>query len=217
MNVDAIITRPFAHRCAAALAATLAIAVPTLARANTEVASTTTVDASATAAALAPTDAPPIADAPAPQSSTRGNFSGGRLVVEMLAGAVVGSLVGYGVYSAVGGDGIGPVLAGLGAEIVVAPLVVYGTGRAMGGQGTLGMTYLGGLIAFSGPSASPEEAVVSLAVGMVLMPVTSALMFEVSSHMRSKRAAAVVRAASLTPVGDSGGVTGLRASVGVAF
>ncbi|MEJ7601257.1 MAG: hypothetical protein WKG01_25355 [Kofleriaceae bacterium] len=165
-------------------------------------------------------DVPTTNEVPAPAPpvpSSRGSFSGGRLVVEMLASAVVGSLVGYGVYSAVGGDGIGPVLAGLGAEIVVAPLVVYGAGRAMGGQGTLGMAYLGGLIAFSGPSATPQEASISFAVGMALMPVTSAVIYEVSSHVRSKRAAAVARAVSLAPVGDRSGVTGVRASVSVAF
>jgi hypothetical protein len=180
-----------------------------------------------TAPAPAPTEAPapepiaaPLQEAPkmAPSAkSKRARFSGGRLVVEMLAGGLVGGLTGYAAYSAVGGDDIGSVLAGLGANIAVTPLVVYGTGRAMGGQGTLGMSYLGGLIAFSGPSATPDQAAVSFAVGMTLMPVTSALMFELSSHIRSKRFETVARGISVAPVIGGSGLAGAKVGLGFAF
>ncbi len=159
----------------------------------------------------------PLPEPPAPVPPDRGRFSGKRLVVEMLAGAVAGSLVGIGMYKAAGGDGIGAVMAGLGAEIAVTPLVVWGTGRAMGGRGTLGWTYVGGLAAFAGPSMTTEQAVISFAVGMVMMPVTSALLFEVSSHGRSKRFEAVARGVAITPVVDQRGVSGVRAGLSFAF
>jgi hypothetical protein len=109
------------------------------------------------------------------------------------------------------------VIAGLGSEIAVTPLVVWGTGKAMGGRGTLGSAYLGATAAFAGPSATPEQAVVSLAVGMVLMPLTSALVYEVSSHVRSKRFEAIANSVAIAPIVDSYGVSGVRAGLSFRF
>jgi len=181
----------------AALAASLAIAPP--------------------ASADAPSDGPASTNTPSSSRANRARFSGKRLIVEALAGAVVGSLVGYGTYSAAGGEGIGATMAGLGAEIAVAPLVVWGTGRAMGGQGTVGSAYLGGLVAFSGPAATADQAAVSFALGMALMPITSALMFEISSQVRSKRFETIASGLSIVPVADGGGLTGVRAGLSFGF
>ncbi|HWU90315.1 MAG TPA: hypothetical protein VN253_23785 [Kofleriaceae bacterium] len=154
---------------------------------------------------------------PTPTHRDHGRFSGKRLVVEALAGAVVGSLVGIGVYKAAGGDSIGAAFAGLGSEIALTPVIVWGTGKAMGGRGTLGSAYLGGLAAFAGPSATPQEAAISLAVGMALMPVTSAVIYEVSSHVRSKRFEAVASGVSIAPVAGPHGVSGVSAGLSFGF
>lgn len=162
--------------------------------------------------------APALADDPLPPpppttTNDRARFSGKRLAVEMLAGAAVGGLVGYGVFEATGGDDIGSALMGLGANIAVTPIVVWGTGRAMGGDGSLGWTYVGGLVAFSGPSATPEQAALSLALGSVFLPITSSIMYEVSSHARWSRRVA----ATAMPVVDGNGLAGVRVGVGFGF
>jgi hypothetical protein len=165
-----------------------------------------------------PAPAQPAVDrTPAPARANKGAFSAGRFVVEMLAGGVVGGLAGYAVFSGLGGDNFGAAIAGLGANIAVTPLVVYGTGRAMGGQGSVGSAYLGGLLAFSGPSATPDQAALSFAIGMALMPVTSSLMYEISSHVRSKRFETVARGVSVAPVVGNNGVSGARVGLGFAF
>ncbi len=174
------------------------------------------------------TDAPlaPLAEPAAPEATvqrtaafvSRGRFSGGRLVVEILASATIGSLVGYGVYSAAGGgDSIGAVFAGLGAEIAVVPLVVYGAGRMMGGEGTLYHSYVCGLLAFSGPSATTQEATLSLAVGMALMPVMSAVGYELSSHLQSKKLEFIANGLLVAPTVGSSGVSGVRGGFSFEF
>jgi len=145
----------------------------------------------------------------------RMEFSGKRFIVESLAGALVGGLVGYGVYTSQGED-FGAAMMGLGANFAVTPLVVYGTGRAMGGEGSLGYTYLGGLCAFAGPSATPEQAAMSLALGSVFLPFTSAVMFEMSSHFKSKKLAAAAQGFSVAPVVNNDGV-GVRAGLAFGF
>lgn len=174
-------------------------------------------DTPAAAAPLPPASEPAQLPSPQPVRRDRGRFSGKRLVVEMLAGAVAGSLVGVATYKAVGGDGVGAVFAGLGAQIAVTPLVAWGTGRAMGGRGTLGFTYVGGLVAFAGPSATTEQAAVSFAVGMILMPVFSAFAFELSSNMRSKRFETVAGGLSISPIADRRGISGVQAGLAFGF
>jgi hypothetical protein len=170
----------------------------------------------APATGVMPMPAAAPAPAPVPEGARRGHFSAGRMVVEMLAGGVLGSLLGYEVYNAAGGS-VGGVLAGLGTEIAVEPLIVYGTGRAMGGIGTVGSAYLGGMLAFSGPAATPGEAEVSFAIGMALMPVTSALAFELSSHTHSKALEQAASGLTVTPVVGTNGVSGVKAGVGFSF
>ncbi len=92
---------------------------------------------------------------------------GQRMVVEILAGAAVGSLAAYATYESLcdGEDGLGAGLAGAGMNFAITPLAVWGVGRWMGGQGSVGWTYLGAGVALAsrrsmagaastGPSAS---------------------------------------------------------------
>src|SRR5690242_18560113 len=110
------------------------------------------------------------AQPPPPQApENRGHFSGKRCVVNALAGAAVGTAVGYGVYRAAGGDSLGAAFAGLGANVVVTPLSVYGIGRAMGGEGTCGSAYYGALTGLSAPgsvAANTDQYVLCLAIGV---------------------------------------------------
>jgi hypothetical protein len=168
----------------------------------------------ATYATPAPLPAPAPAQHP---RANRGKFSGGRFILNSLAGGLVGGLVGYATFQGLGGDNIGAAFAGLGTQILVTPLVVYGAGRMQGGEGTLGSAYLGGLVAFSGPAATTEQAAVSFAVGMLLMPFTSALMYEISSSVRSKRFETVAKGLQITPVVDGNGVAGMRAGLSFGF
>ena len=148
----------------------------------------------------------------------RARPSGKRFILNSLAGGLVGGVVGYAAFQGMGGDSIGAAFAGLGVQIAVTPAVVYGAGRLQGGQGTIGSAYLGGLIAFSGPSATTDQAAVSFAVGMLLMPFTSALMYELSSGIRSKRLEAAAQSLQVTPVVDgNGGVAGVRAGFAFGF
>ena len=81
----------------------------------------------------------------------------------------------------------------------------------------LGWTYLGGLAAFAGPAATPEQAAISLAVGMVLMPVTSALFYEMSSHGQSRRFEAIASGIAVAPIVDARGISGVRAGLSFGF
>lgn len=133
-------------------------------------------------------------------AGSRAEFSGKRMLVEMVLGGVVGSLAGAAVYEAAGGDSsVESVLTALGAQMVVTPAVVWSTGRVMGGQGTLRSSYLGGLAAFAGPAATPEQVEVSFTIGMIIMPITSALFYEISSHISSQRLRRITPAVSLSP------------------
>lgn len=162
----------------------------------------------------------------APQLSTtplvdprarRGKFSGKRFIVNSLASGLAGGLIGLAVFKGLGGDNIGAAFAGLGAQIAVTPAVVYGVGKAMGGEGSIGSAYLGGLIAFSGPAGTTDQAAVSFAVGMLLMPFTSALMYEFSSNIRSKRFETLAKGFQIAPTVNGNGVAGVRAGLSFRF
>jgi hypothetical protein len=172
--------------------------------------------------------AQPQAEAPPPND--RAHFSGGRMVVEILAGALVGSLAGYGTYESLcDGDGcFGASLAGAGVNFAITPLAVWGVGRAMGGEGTLGMSYLGASIALTplsmpgSPDETPSDTLnrvgVEFAISTLLLPVTSALMFEVSSHVHWKAAQEGNAALAITPVRDRrGAIDGAIAGLTVRF
>ncbi len=141
--------------------------------------------------------------APAPDDTAarmeQAQFSGKRFVVEILAGGAIGSLATYATYSSLcdRGDCLGATLASFGMNFAVTPLVTYGVGRWMGGDGTLGWTYLGATTALApfgvtGPAnESPADTSarlgIELAVSAIVLPVTSALFYELSSHLHYKQ------------------------------
>lgn len=138
-------------------------------------------------APLAEVPLPPPVDAKEAAKWERATFSGGRWVVEMLAGATVGTLSAVLMYNAAGGD-IGGAAAGIVTSFAVTPLVEYGVGRAMGGRGSLSWTYVGGLIGFSGSApAAQADPVLVIAIAEVLCPITSGLAFELTSHGAARR------------------------------
>jgi hypothetical protein len=122
-------------------------------------------------------------------AARRARFSVGRFFLESLGSAVVGSLAAYGTFKA--GCGDQPCLSGslgaLGVNVVVTPLTVWGLGEATGGDGGLGWTFLGGLAAFSGYTAGTTDPTLPLVIGVILMPFTSALLYEVSSNANAQR------------------------------
>lgn len=157
-------------------------------------------------------------------------FSGKRFVLEILAGGAVSSLVGYATYSSLCGRGdcMGAALAGFGLNFAVTPLAVWGVGRAMGGEGTIGWTYLGASTALSpfsvtGPAGeSPADTMaridVEFAVSTLLLPVTSALFCELSSHLRYKQWRATQPAGfAIAPVYDHRHVAGAIGQLSLTF
>jgi hypothetical protein len=177
---------------------------------------------------------PPVSHPDRDERMERARFSGRRMVVELLAGAAVGSLVAYATFDSLcdgTNDCFGASLASAGANFAVTPLVTWGVGRWMGGQGTLGFTYLGGSAALGAFAAtgsadeSPSEALarikLELAISTVLLPVTSALIFELSSHAGYTRWRTAVQAGHLsigiTPTLARRGVDGAMARVSFRF
>jgi hypothetical protein len=123
------------------------------------------------------------------ERARRAKFNFGRFIVESLVSGAVGSGVAYGTYSATCGNTpcLGGALGALGLDIAVTPLVAWGAGELMGGDGSLGTTYLLGLAAFAGggAGATSDDAVLALAIGMILEPFTASLGYEISSHMKA--------------------------------
>jgi hypothetical protein len=137
-------------------------------------------------------------------------------VLESLTGAVVGSAVAFGIYSAACDDEpcVGGAVGGLVANVAITPVAVWGVGRAVGGEGSLGATYLLGMAAFSGGAAAPQAPLLGLIIGVTLMPFTSALGFELSSNAKAQTGIASVRP-NVTPLyrgealaGATGGLVG---------
>ena len=153
-------------------------------------------------------------------AARRARFSVGRYFLESLGSAVVGSLAAYGTFKATCGDQpcLGGSLASLGVNVVVTPVTVWGLGEATGGNGSLGWTFAGGLAAFSGYAAGTSDPTLPLVVGVILMPFTSALLYEVSSGANAQRmlgpgaaltpSFAPLMGPTQTPVGAMGGVSG---------
>jgi hypothetical protein len=182
-------------------------------------------------APYAPT--PPPGPSPDEQSRMeKATFSGKRLVLEVLAGALAGSVVGYATFGALcspGDDCVGAAVAGWLANFAVTPLVVWQTGTWLDGKGTVGMTYLGASTALAPFSAScpadasPAETLdcikLQFAVSTLLLPVTSAIFYELSSHLavarwRQENALRL----GLTPVmGRAGEVDGVYAAMSLRF
>jgi hypothetical protein len=182
---------------------------------------------------------PPVAQPPAPPpalrlppvapdrderlaTARRARFSVGRFFLESLGSAVVGSLAAYGTFKAACGSQacLGGSFEALGANIVVTPLTVWGLGQATGGDGGLGWAFLGGLVAFSGYTTGTTDPTLPLVIGVVLMPFTSALIYEVSSDASARRA--LGPAAAFTPnfaplIGPSSTVVGATAGLSGRF
>jgi hypothetical protein len=122
-------------------------------------------------------------------AARRARFSVGRFFLESLGSALVGSLAAYGTFKAACGNQacLGGSLEALGVNVVVTPLTVWGIGEATGGDGGLGWAFLGGLAAFSGYTAGTTDPTLPLVIGVVLMPFTSALIYEFSSDANAHR------------------------------
>lgn len=134
--------------------------------------------------------APPVVAPPPPK------ISGARILVGFLGSGLVGGAVGYGTIAATCGGEIcvGGAVAGMVLDIAVTPLTAWGIGRAMGGEGSLKSTYVGGLLPFAlSASVSATDPGVGLGVGMALMPLGSALVFELSSRAKALGPVEVVR------------------------
>jgi len=171
--------------------------------------------------------APPVAPAALDHddrlaAARRAKFSVGRFFLESLSSAVVGSLAAYGTFKATCGDQpcLGGGLGSLGVNVVVTPLTVWGVGEATGGAGGFGWALLGGLVAFSGYTAGTTDPTLPLVIGVVLMPFTSALMYELSSNTNAQRAlrSGTALAPTFAPlVGPSNGVVGAVGAIGGRF
>lgn len=116
-------------------------------------------------------------------------FSGKRLVVEILVGGAVQTLVAYGTYKSTCGDEpcLGGALGGWFAGFAVTPLAVWGTGKLMGGEGKLSHAYYGAVPALAPFSATEAPIGLQFALSSVFLPITSAIMYELSSHIASER------------------------------
>ena len=155
-------------------------------------------------------------------AARRAKFSLGRFFLESLGSALVGSLAAYGTYKAACGNQpcIGGSLEGLGVNVLVTPVTVWGLGEVTGGDGGLGWAFLGGLVAFSGYTAGTTDPILPLVIGVVLMPFTSALMYELSSNGNAQRV--LGPKAGLTPAfaplyGVGNSVVGATGGVGGRF
>ncbi|HEY1695358.1 MAG TPA: hypothetical protein VGG39_24485 [Polyangiaceae bacterium] len=177
--------------------------------------------------APAPSYPPPLPPPPATprddvDAASRAKFSVGRFFLESLGAAVVGSLAAYGTFKATCGNDpcLGGSLGALGVNMAVTPVTVWGIGQAAGGDGGLGWAFVGGLVAFSGYTAGTTDPTLPLAIGVVLMPFTSALLYEVSSGANAQRAhdpRPRVRP-SIAPVpGRGSGLAGAMGSIAGSF
>ncbi len=168
---------------------------------------------------------PAPAPAPPPEEISRAHFSGKRLAIEILAGEAV--TIGTSLALCSGpnscpGDG----WLAFGVDFAVTPLAVWGVGSMMGGQGTLLASYLGASPAVTplgmpGPAnEAPGDTLsriqLEATISMIILPATSALLYEVSSQIVSaKWQREHAPALTLRPlVGRSSGAV---ASVGVRF
>lgn len=145
----------------------------------------------------------------------RASFSGGRFVVELLAGGLVGSLAAYGTYVGICGDDpcLGGALTGWLANFAVTPAAVWGVGTAMGGRGRLAHAYYGAVPALAPFSAPNAPIGLQFGLSAVFLPITSALMYEISSHIASQQwAREHAPAVTMRPL-DGGGI----ASLGLQF
>lgn len=137
--------------------------------------------------------------APAPQAGTSdqvadsGRFSVKRMVVEALAGEATSIALTLAMCngSSCTWDGWAPFLA----SFAISPIAVYGTGHAMGGRGSMFGAYAGATAALApltiptDPMAPPDQVLSQIqteaTISAVLLPLCSALTYEVTSHVAS--------------------------------
>jgi hypothetical protein len=156
----------------------------------------------------------------------RAHFSGKRLALEIITGEATGLLTTYLLCngSSCAGDGWGA----FAADFAVTPLAVWGVGTAMGGRGTLLSSYLGAspaLTPFTMPGQPNETPADTLSriqteavVSSLLLPVCSALLYEVSSQVVSTRwRTEHAPAMTVQPVYSSGHVTGGAGTLSLSF
>lgn len=141
------------------------------------------------AAAPARADSTPEAKAPEAKVAEmkRGRFSGGRFVVEIIVGGAAGSLAAYATFRGICGDEpcLGGALTGWLADFAVTPAAVWGIGNAMGGQGRLAHAYYGAIPALAPFSATDAPIGLQFGLSAFFLPITSAVMYELSSHLIS--------------------------------
>jgi len=148
----------------------------------------------------------------------RGRFSGGRLALEAVVGAVAGGAAAYGAYTLLCSDElcVGGFLAGSAANILVASAGVTLVGRSMGGRAGYGSALLGAILPFSAtaPIATTNYAA-AYTVAMVLMPLGSALLYELRSNQASLAPAVNVSTAPI--VNSKGQVAGTSLALSGQF
>ena len=168
---------------------------------------------------------PPALPPPPPEEIARAHFSGKRLAIEILAGEAV--TIGTSLALCSGpnscpGDG----WLAFGVDFAATPLAVWGVGSMMGGQGTLLASYLGASPAVTplsmpgSPNESPGDTLsriqIEATIAMIILPATSALLYEVSSQIVSaKWQREHAPALALRPL--LGRASGAVASVGLRF
>jgi hypothetical protein len=119
----------------------------------------------------------------------RARFSGGRLLVEILAGELVGAAAAYGTYTSVCGDEpcLGGALGGWVVDFAVTPAAIWGAGTLMGGRGRIGHAYYGALPALAPFSVTSAPVGLQFSLSAFFLPITSALMYELSSNITSTK------------------------------
>jgi hypothetical protein len=148
-----------------------------------------TILAIATPALAQPAPPPLPEDTGSAVRMQKARFSGKRLVLEILVGGGVQALVAYGTYKSACGDDpcLGGALGGWFAGFAVTPLAVWGTGTMMGGEGKLAHAYYGAVPALAPFSATEAPIGLQFALSAVFLPITSSVMYEVSSHVASEK------------------------------
>ncbi len=151
-------------------------------------------------------------------ADSRAHFSGKRLVVEILAGELVGGLATALTFRGLcdGTDCFGSAMVAFGANVAITPLAIWGAGNAMGGEGSLGYSYLGASLALTpfsitgSPDETPADALsrieVEVAISSILLAPCSAILYEATSQVSWAREHSV--GVTLQPVHDQRNVNG---------
>jgi hypothetical protein len=131
----------------------------------------------------------------------RAHFNFGRYAVEVLTSAAGGALVSYGTFTAVCGGKpcFEGAMAGAGVDMVATPFITMGVGSLMGGRGDFWWTATAGLAGLTA-TASIQDPMAALGVSLALMPILAPLGYEFTSNTEAKRMEKQLGVARLTPV-----------------